>query len=366
MGLTDITKKQKILGVGLGSIVGLGYILDSKYNKKKLPSGGIADYLKSLGGGGGGGGGGGMRSASPKPSSQDEEGEEETTDFIDEAGEPSSLLDIFNISVDDGPTTEEEAQLELQELQEEYSDIADITYDDDDGLNIDWNLNPGFGGLAGGLPFLEQTVANPPEGMAITTNPIPEGTSPFFSGDWNLLSPDWDSGLNQGPDYDYYMGPDQQLELQELQEEYSDIADITYDDDDGLNIDWNLNPGWGSLGGGLPFLEQTVANPPEGMAIEEETPLVYGCTNSASHSYNPAATIDDGSCLFYSGRAEENGEGEIKSKLDSWLQQFKDEESDDEEITNELPIIGTPPPALIRRLDNQQYPRTVTLARFRQ
>ena len=69
----------------------------------------------------GGGGGGGMRSASPKPSSQDEEGEEElgeiqTTDFIDEAGEPLSLLDIFNINVDNGPTTEEEAQTQLEEL----------------------------------------------------------------------------------------------------------------------------------------------------------------------------------------------------------------------------------------------------------
>ncbi len=310
MGLTDITKKQKILGVGLGSIVGLGYILDSKYNKKKLPSGGIADYLKSLGGGGGGGGGGGMRSASPKPSSQDEEGEEETTDFIDEAGEPLSLLDIFNINVDDGPTTEEEAQLELQELQEEYSDIADITYDDDDGLNIDWNLNPGWGSLGGGLPFLEQTVANPPEGMAITTNPIPEGTSPFFSGDWNLFSPDWDSGLNQGPDYDYYMGPDQ----------------------------------------------------------EEETPLVYGCTEVNAYNYNPEATVDNGSCISRSasGVGPMLAEGETKSKLGSWLQQFKDEDSDDEHITAKLPIIGTPPPALIRRLDNQQYPQTVTLARFRQ
>ncbi|MHA2270151.1 MAG: hypothetical protein ACXAB8_20365, partial [Promethearchaeota archaeon] len=279
------TTKQKVIGLGIVAVTGIVAI--GQKDKKKLPSGGIADYLKGLGGGGGGGGGG-MRSASPKPSSQDEEGEEETTDFIDEAGEPLSLLDIFNINVDDGPTTEEEAQLELQELQEEYSDIADITYDDDDGLNIDWNLNPGWGSLGGGLPFLEQTVANPPEGMAITTNPIPEGTSPFFSGDWNLFSPDWDSGLNQGPDYDYYMGPDQE--------------------------------------------EETTT-----------TPAVYGCTEVNAYNYNPEATVDDGSCLSISssGYGPMLAEGETKSKLDSWLQQFKDEDSDDEDIIAKLPIIGT-------------------------
>ena len=303
MGLKDITKKQKILGASLGSMVGLGYILDSKYNKKKLPSGGIADYLKSLGGGGGGGGGG-MRSASPKPSVEEEEGQEETTDFIDEAGEPLSLLDIFNINVDDGPTTEEEAQTQLEELQDEYSGWSDISYTEDGGLIVDYNLNPGWGNLVGGLPFLEETIANPPEGMAITTNPIPEGTSPFWSGNWNLLSPNWASGLNQGPDYDYYMGPDP----------------------------------------------------------------IYGCTEVNAYNYNPEATVDDGSCLSSSssGYGPMLAEGETKSKLGSWLQQFKDEDSDDEEITNELPIIGTPPPALVRRLDNQQYPQTVTLARFRQ
>jgi len=257
-----------------------------------------------------------MRSASPKPSSQDEEGEEEvgeieTTDFIDEAGEPLSLLDIFNINVDDGPTTEEEAQTQLEELQDEYSGWSDISYTEDGGLIVDYNLNPGWGNLGGGLPFLEETVANPPEGMAITTNPIPEGTSPFWSGTWNLLSPNWDSGLNQGPDYDYYMGPDQ----------------------------------------------------------EEETIIpIYGCTEINAYNYNPEATVDNGSCLSRSssGLGPMLAEGETKSKLGSWLQQFKDEDSDDEDITAKLPIIGTPPPALIRRLDNQQYPQTVTLARFRQ
>ena len=102
--LDSFTTKQKVIGLGIVAVTGIVAI--GQKDKKKLPSGGIADYLKSLGGGGGGGGGGGMRSASPKPSSQDEEGEEElgeiqTTDFIDEAGEPLSLLDIFNINVDE-------------------------------------------------------------------------------------------------------------------------------------------------------------------------------------------------------------------------------------------------------------------------
>ena len=327
MGLTDITKKQKILGVGLGSIVGLGYILDSKYNKKKLPSGGIADYLKSLGGGGGGGGGGGMRSASPKPSSQDEEGEEEvgeieTTDFIDEAGEPLSLLDIFNINVDDGPTTEEEAQTQLEELQDEYSGWSDISYTEDGGLIVDYNLNPGWGNLGGGLPFLEETVANPPEGMAITTNPIPEGTSPFWSGNWNWAGT--------------------------LQQNIADGTAFSWLNDYDLNNDGVLD-----------------------IYQEEETtttPAVYGCTEINAYNYNPEATVDNGSCLSRSasGVGPMLAEGETKSKLGSWLQQFKDEDSDDEDITAKLPIIGTPPPALIRRLDNQQYPQTVTLARFRQ
>ena len=66
--------KQKALGIGIVAITGLalagqGKTLKISDKKKKLPSGGKADYMKSLGGGGGGGGGSRGSSATSKKTS---------------------------------------------------------------------------------------------------------------------------------------------------------------------------------------------------------------------------------------------------------------------------------------------------------
>ena len=60
--LSNLSMGQKVLGIGIVAITGLaltGQGKNLKSKKKKLPTGGKADYMKSLGGGGGGGGGSG-------------------------------------------------------------------------------------------------------------------------------------------------------------------------------------------------------------------------------------------------------------------------------------------------------------------
>ncbi len=147
-----------------------------------------------------------------------------------------------------------------------------------------------------------------------------------------------------------------------------DISDYLDDGEEGggINTEWLAQYDWWQN------IQQNLADAgytsTEGDDEPTEEPPIYGCTEVNAYNYNPEATVDDGSCLSISssGYGPMLAEGETKSKLDSWLQQFKDEDSDDEDIIAKLPIIGTPPPALVRRLDNQQYPQTVTLARFRQ
>ena len=75
----NLSKKQKILGLSILTITGLVIVGGGRTNlqKKKLPTGGVADYLKSLGGGGGGGGGGKSSSSSPPPTTPTTDGGEE-------------------------------------------------------------------------------------------------------------------------------------------------------------------------------------------------------------------------------------------------------------------------------------------------
>ena len=301
--LDSFTTKQKVIGLGIVAVTGIVAI--GQKDKKKLPSGGIADYLKSLGGGGGGGGGG-MRSASSKPSSQDEEGEEEGNDIPLDPGLANPTYDISDY-LDDG---QEDGGINTEWL-EQY----------DWWQNIQQNLaDAGYTSTEG-----EEEVNNIPldPGLA-NPNPNP------------LNNLEEDGGINTEwlEQYDWW---------QNIQQNLADAGYTSTEGDD---------------------------EPTEGDDdfIGPLLPPIYGCTEVNAYNYNPEATVDDGSCLSISssGYGPMLAEGETKSKLDSWLQQFKDEDSDDEDIIAKLPIIGTPPPALVRRLDNQQYPQTVTLARFRQ
>lgn len=203
--LADLSMKQKALGIGIVAITGLalagqGKTLKSK--KKKLPSGGKADYMKSLGGGGGGGGGGGSRgsSAPSKQTSSTSDDStlatpEETLSIGDEVSEQepltpdSSLLDILNYNVpeEEQISTQEEALGQLEQLQEQNPN-AIIEYTEEDGLNLD--LFPNWDGPTWFNPSTAVGMQNLDE---IGIDPIPEGTSPFWSGDW-----DWAANLQQG------------------------------------------------------------------------------------------------------------------------------------------------------------------------
>ena len=304
--LDSLTTKQKVIGLGIVAVTGIVAI--GQKDKKKLPSGGIADYLKSLGGGGGGGGGGGMRSASPKPSSQDEEGEEE--------GEE----EVNNIPLDPGLANPNPNP--LNNLEE------------DGGINTEW---------------LEQYDwwQNIQQNLADAGYTSTEGDDDFIA---PILPPnDESSGQGIGQGFGSGVNSDEPWDWAgTLQQNIADGTAFSWLNDYDLNNDGVLD-----------------------IYQEEETtttPAVYGCTEVNAYNYNPEATVDNGSCISRSasGVGPMLAEGETKSKLGSWLQQFKDEDSDDEDITAELPIISTPPPALVRRLDNQKYPQTVTLARFRQ
>ncbi len=199
--LADLSMKQKALGIGIVAITGLalagqGKTLKSK--KKKLPSGGKADYMKSLGGGGGGGGGSrGSSPTSKKTSSTPDdstlatpEGTLSISDSVLEQ-EPltsdSSLLDILNYNVpeEEQISTQEEALGQVEQLQEENPN-AIIEYNEQDGLTLD--LFPNWDAPTW---FNPSTAVGNVDNLNI--DPIPEGTSPFWSGDW-----DWAANLQQG------------------------------------------------------------------------------------------------------------------------------------------------------------------------
>ena len=98
--LSNLSMGQKVLGIGIVAITGLaltGQGKNLKSKKKKLPTGGKADYMKSLGGGGGGGGGGSRGSSSPpkktspKPNDSTVTTPEETSSITDTGSSDSGL-----------------------------------------------------------------------------------------------------------------------------------------------------------------------------------------------------------------------------------------------------------------------------------
>ena len=98
--LSNLSMGQKVLGIGIVAITGLaltGQGKNLKSKKKKLPTGGKADYMKSLGGGRGGGGGGSRGSSSPpkktspKPNDSTVTAPEETSSITDTGSSDSGL-----------------------------------------------------------------------------------------------------------------------------------------------------------------------------------------------------------------------------------------------------------------------------------
>ena len=153
--LSNLSMGQKVLGIGIVAITGLaltGQGKNLKSKKKKLPTGGKADYMKSLGGGGGGGGGGGKSRGSSSPSKQTSPTPDDSTSTTSEdtlsisdnvlEQDPltpdSSLLDLLNYNVPEEQqiSTQEEALGQLEQLQEENPN-AIIEYDEQDGLTLD-------------------------------------------------------------------------------------------------------------------------------------------------------------------------------------------------------------------------------------
>ena len=289
--LADLSMKQKALGIGIVAITGLalagqGKTLKSK--KKKLPSGGKADYMKSLGGGGGGGGGSrGSSATSKKTSSTPDdstlatpEGTLSISDSVLEQ-EPltsdSSLLDILNYNVpeEEQISTQEEALGQLEQLQEQNPN-AIVEYNEQDGLTLD--LFPDWDGPTWFNPSTAVGMQNLDELDIVTGS---EATSNFWGGDW-----DWQANLQQG------------------------IADGTafswLNDDSTEEVDTTSSLADVGIDSGL------------AQANTNEVEEIEGCTDPASHSYNPDATVDDGSCMYYSGRAEEN----VYEATDNWLQNY--------------------------------------------
>ena len=327
--LADLSMKQKALGIGIVAITGLalagqGKTLKSK--KKKLPSGGKADYMKSLGGGGGGGGGSrGSSATSKKTSSTPDdstlatpEGTLSISDSVLEQ-EPltsdSSLLDILNYNVpeEEQISTQEEALGQLEQLQEQNPN-AIVEYNEQDGLTLD--LFPDWDGPTWFNPSTAVGMQNLDELDIVTGS---EATSNFWGGDW-----DWQANLQQG------------------------IADGTafswLNDDSTEEVDTTSSLADVGIDSGL------------AQANTNEVEEIEGCTDPASHSYNPDATVDDGSCMYYSGRAEEN----VYEATDNWLQNYVSVE------TIELEETDTPPldPALanaFRSKGKNSLPQTFNL-----
>jgi hypothetical protein len=325
--LADLSMKQKALGIGIVAITGLvlagqGKTLKSK--KKKLPSGGKADYMKSLGGGGGGGGGSrGSSATSKKTSSTPDdstlatpEGTLSISDSVLEQ-EPltsdSSLLDLLNYNVpeEEQISTQEEALGQLEQLQEQNPNAV-IEYNEQDGLTLD--LFPDWDGPTWFNPSTAVGMQNLDELDIVTGS---EATSNFWGGDW-----DWQANLQQG------------------------IADGTafswLNDDSTEEVD--DTPAWADVGID-PGLAQGIADstpawadvgidPGLAQANTNEVEEIEGCTDPASHSYNPDATVDDGSCMYYSGRAEEN----VYEATDNWLQNYVTVETIELEETDTPPL----------------------------
>lgn len=236
--LSNLSIGQKVLGIGIVAITGLaltGQGKNLKSKKKKLPTGGKADYMKSLGGGGGGGGGGGSSSpskqTSPTPDDSTSTTSEDTLSISDNVLEQdpltpdSSLLDILNYNVPEEQqiSTQEEALGQLEQLQEQNPNAV-IEYNEQDGLTLDlfpnWDAptwvgiqnlyeEPDYGSIGdvvsayteGNIEYSDayNTLVNDfsysgndateeLEGIEPTT-----ATSNFWGGDW-----DWQANLQQG------------------------------------------------------------------------------------------------------------------------------------------------------------------------
>ena len=328
--LSNLSMGQKVLGIGIVAITGLaltGQGKNLKSKKKKLPTGGKADYMKSLGGGGGGGGGGGSSSpskqTSPTPDDSTSTTSEDTLSISDNVLEQdsltpdSSLLDILNYNVPEEQqiSTQEEALGQLEQLQEQNPN-AIVEYNEQDGLTLD--LFPDWDGPTWFNPSTAVGMQNLDELDIVTGS---EATSNFWGGDW-----DWQANLQQG------------------------IADGTafswLNDDSTEEVD--DTPAWADVG----------IDPGLAQANTNEVEEIEGCTDPASHSYNPDATVDDGSCMYYSGRAEEN----VYEATDNWLQNYVTVE------TIELEETDTPPldPALANAFRSKRkgsLPPTFTLNR---
>jgi len=285
--LANLSKGQKALGIGIVAITGLaltGQGKNLKSKKKKLPSGGKADYMKSLGGGGGGGGGGGSRGSS-SPSKQTSPTPEDSTQ--EPLTPDPSLLDFLNYNVpeEEQISTQEEALGQLEQLQEQNPN-AIIEYDEQDGLTLD--LFPNWDGPTW---FNPATAAGSTDNLNI--DPISEGTSPFWSGDWDYA--------------------------ETLQQNIADGTAFSWLNDDSTEDDT--------------VVEEDATEELEGATTNQET-QISGCTDPASHSYNPDATVDDGSCLYYTGRAEEN----VFEATDNWLQNYVKVENIELEETDTPPL----------------------------
>ena len=83
------------------------------------------------------------------------------------------------------------------------------------------------------------------------------------------------------------------------------------------------------------------------------TPIVEGCTNPSAMNYNPAATVDDGSCLILGCMDSLATNYNPEATLDDGSCEYGGGEDDagGEVATPPPPISGTPPPMPDQQID---------------
>ncbi|MBT4113816.1 MAG: hypothetical protein HOE36_07530 [Flavobacteriaceae bacterium] len=228
---------QKVLGIGIVAITGLaltGQGKNLKSKKKKLPTGGKADYMKSLGGGGGGGGGGSRGSSSPpkktspKPNDSTVTAPEETSSITD-TGSSDSGLDWSiqqTIANNEATQTADSSLLDLLNYGvPEEQQISTQAYD------WDWDI--------GGI--LQQNIA--------------DGTAFSWLNEDSIQDPTSVSVTNNVDGWLQQYTNDEEIELEETDTGSSDSG-----------LDWSI--------------QQTIAN--NEAAQEDSTPATYTLSPSSS------------------------------------------------------------------------------------
>ena len=243
--LSNLSMGQKVLGIGIVAITGLaltGQGKNLKSKKKKLPTGGKADYMKSLGGGGGGGGGGSRGSSSPpkktspKPNDSTVTAPEETSSITDTGSSDSGLDWSIQQTIANNEATQT-ADSSLLDLLNDFSYSGNDATEELEGIEptqaYDWDWD--IGGI------LQQNIA--------------DGTAFSWLNEDSIQDPTSVSVTNNVDGWLQQYTNDEEIELEETDTGSSDSG-----------LDWSI--------------QQTIAN--NEAAQEDSTPATYTLSPSSS------------------------------------------------------------------------------------